>query len=369
MIASGIARKLFDRRSAPPTGIADPIAGGSSAIASIGGALLILFIFLTAPVSATGVEDFYRGRQVDVLVGFSAGGGFDLYARLLARHLGDYMPGHPRVVVQDMPGSGSLTAALNILNVAPKDGTIIGTFVGQVPLLPILSDAKFDGSRFNWIGSVTSDNYVCVASARSQVKSWADMLTKTFVAGGNGPDSGLDIQANLLKNVLGAKIRLVTGYPGTNDVKAAMLRGEVDGECGLSYSTLQTGYAQELARKEIVVLVQVSLTRNPQLPDVPVAGDFATTPQQKEILRLLMAPNAIARPFAAPPGIPADRLEALRTAFDRTVTDADFLAEAHQQNLDVHPMRGTEIAKMIEDLYQTPKAIVEAAKGAVAEPR
>jgi tripartite-type tricarboxylate transporter receptor subunit TctC len=330
------------------------------------GAFLIFPI--ARAVAASDVADFYRGRQMTILVGFSAGGGFDLYARLLAQHLGDYMPGNPRVVVQNMPGSGSLTAALDILDVAPKDGTVIGTFVGQVPLLPILSDATFDGSRFNWIGSVTSDNYVCVGSARSEVKSWADMLTKTFVAGGNGPDSGLDIQANLLKNVLGAKIRLVTGYPGTNDVKAAMLRGEVDGECGLSYSTLLTGYAQELARKEIVVLVQISLTKNPGLADVPVAGDFAT-PEQKEVLRLIMAPNAIARPFAAPPGVPADRLEALRAAFDQATADPAFLAEAQKANLDVHPTRGTDIAEMVHDLYETPKNIVDQAKAAIAGSR
>jgi tripartite-type tricarboxylate transporter receptor subunit TctC len=307
--------------------------------------------FLVFPIAraaaASDVGDFYRGRQITILVGFSAGGGFDLYARLLAQHLGDYMPGHPRVVVQNMPGSGSLTAALDILDVAPKDGTVIGTFVSQVPLLPILSDATFDGSRFNWIGSVTSDNYVCVASARSQVKNWADMLTKTFVA---------------------AKIRLVTGYPGTNDVKAAMLRGEVDGECGLSYSTLQTGYAQELASKEINVLVQVSLSKNPELADVPVAGDFAT-PEQKEVLGLIMAPNALARPFAAPPGVPADRLDALRTAFDQATADPTFLADAKRANLDVQPMRGTDITKMVHDLYATPKNIVDQAKAAIAVSR
>lgn len=328
--------------------------------------ILLLSSVLHAP-AASEVEQFYSGREVTILVGFSAGGGFDIYARLLARHLGDYLPGHPRIVVQNMPGSGSLTAALDILNVAPKDGSAIGTFVGQVPMYPILSDKKFDGSRFNWIGSVTSDNYLCVASTKSDVKTWGDMLMKTFVAGGNGPDSGLDLHANLLRNVFGAKIKLVTGYPGTNDVKAAMLRGEVDGECGLSYSTLQTGYAQELARKEIAILVQIGLTKIANLADVPFTGDFAT-PEQQEILRLVLGPEQIARPFAAPPGVPSDRLDALRAAFDRTMTDPEFLTEARQANLDVHPMRGTDIVAMVHELYQTPKNIVDLAKAAIAEP-
>jgi tripartite-type tricarboxylate transporter receptor subunit TctC len=330
---------------------------------SLSSVLLLLSVAQAAP--ASDVEKFYGAHQINILVGFSAGGGFDLYARLLAQHIADHVPGHPRVVVQNMPGSGSLTAALDILDIAPRDGSFIGTFVGQVPLYPILSDKKFDGTKFNWIGSVTSDNYLCVASTRSDVKTWADMLTKTFVAGGNGPDSGLDLHANILKNVFGAKIRLVTGYPGTNDVKAAMLRGEVDGECGLSYSTLQTGYAQELARKEIRILVQIGLTRIPALADIPFTGDFAT-PRQKEILNLVLGPEQIARPFAAPPGVPADRLDALRAAFDETMTDPEFPAEARQANLDVHPMRGIDIAKMVQGLYETPKDIVALSRDAIA---
>ena len=341
------------------------IFGNGKTAAKLAGA--VLFSLSSQPASAASdVEKFYSGRQVSILVGFSAGGGFDLYARLLAQHMAHYLPGHPHFVVQNMPGSGSLTAALDILNVAPRDGSVFGTFVGQVPLYPILSDKKFDGLQFNWIGSVTADNYLCIASTKSQVKSWPDMLTKTFVAGGNGPDSGLDLHANVLKNLFGAKIRLVTGYPGTNDVKAAMLRGEVDGECGVSYSTLQTGYAQELARKEIAIIAQIGLTKIPELPEVPFVGDFAT-PEQQEVLHLVLGPERIARPFAAPPGVPADRLDILREAFDSTMKDPEFLADAKKAKLDVQPMRGLDMAKMIRDLYAAPRRIVDLSKQAIAE--
>ena len=337
-------------------------------------ALSAMAVSLPAALSSFGaraadnsdVEKFYTGRQLTIVVGFSAGGGFDLYARLLAQHIGDYLPGHPHVVVQNMPGSGSLTAALNILNAAPRDGSVIGTFVGQVPLYPILSDKKFDARKFNWIGSMTGDNYLCVASTKSDVKSWPDMLTKTFVAGGNGPDSGLDLHANLLKNLFGAKIKLVTGYPGTNDVKTAMLRGEVDGECGLSYSTLQTGYAQELARKEIAIIAQIGLTKIPSLPDVPFVGDFAT-PEQQQVLRLVLGPEAIARPFAAPPDIPPARLDALRAAFDKATADPGLRADARKAKLDVNPVGGIEMAKMVDDFYAAPSRVVELAKQAIAE--
>jgi tripartite-type tricarboxylate transporter receptor subunit TctC len=321
---------------------------------------------LSGAQAAAGDEGFYKGRTVTILVGFSAGGGFDIYARLLAQHLGDYLPGHPHVVVQNMPGAGSLTAALDILNVAPADGTTIGIFGRTVPFAPLLSDSKFDGTRFKWVGSVTKDVSVCIGSALSDVKNWNDMLTKTFVAGGEGHDSDLDINANLLKNVFGAKIKLVTGYPGTNDIKVAMDRREVDGVCGLSYSTLQSSYASQIKDGSINILVQVSLTKNPDLPNVPFVGDFAT-PEQRDVLRLLLEPQAMARPFAAPPGIAEERLSTLRTAFDNTMKDPNFLAEAARANLDVHPMQGADMEKMVAGLYRIPKEISEKSKLAIAD--
>lgn len=327
----------------------------------------IVLSLAQASFGAPDVASFYKTHNLTIIVGFSPGGGFDIYARLLAQHMGDYIPGHPHVVVQNMPGAGSETAALDILNIAPKDGATIGIFGRTVPFAPLLSDQKFDGRRFNWIGSITSDVSVCIASMASPIKSWQDMLSKTFVVGGEGYDSDLDINANLLRNVFGAKIKLVTGYPGTNDVKAAIARHEVDGVCGLSYSTLKTSYSQELRDQQIGVLVQVSLTKNPELSDIPFVGDFAT-PAQRQVLRLLLEPQAMARPFAAPPSIPVDRLKALRDAFDKTVRDLRFLAEAKRAQLEVQPMHGTDMMKMVADLYEIPKDIAEQSAKAIAEP-
>lgn len=317
-------------------------------------------------LAAPDADNFYKGRTVTIVVGFSAGGGFDVYARLLSKHVGKYIPGQPTVIVQNMPGAGSVTAALYILDVAPKDGSVIGIFGRTVPVAPLLTDRVFDGRRFSWVGSITSEVSVCIASAKSNVKSWNDMLTKSFVAGGEGHDSDLDLNANLLKNIFGAKIRLITGYPGTNDIKPAIERGELDGVCGLSYSSLQTQYASELEQKSVNILVQVSLERHPNLPDVPFVGDYASA-EQRDALRLLLEPQAMARPFAAPAGVPADRLALLRSAFDATMQDPDFLSDARRSRLDVKPMSGAAITTMVADLYQLPKEASEKAKQAISQ--
>jgi tripartite-type tricarboxylate transporter receptor subunit TctC len=314
--------------------------------------------------STSEIENFYRARGLSIIVGFSAGGGFDLYARLLSRHIGKYLPGNPRVVVQNMPGAGSVTAALNILDVAPKDGSVMGHFGRTVAVTPLMSDRKFDGMRFSWIGSITDEVSVCISSAKSNVKTWQDMLDRTFVVGGEGHESDLDINANLLKNLFGAKIRLVTGYPGTNEIKPAIERGEVDGVCGLSYSTLRARYAQELRDKQINVLVQVSLKKNPALGDVPFVGYFAKS-EHAPALQLLLEPQEMARPFAAPPGIPPERLAALRAAFDATMKDSDFLSEANKLRLEVNPMKGEDIAKLVAGLYALPKDAGDKARRAM----
>lgn len=317
-----------------------------------------------ALANTADIENFYKSRNLTIIVGFSAGGGFDLYARLLSRHIGKHLPGNPRVVVQNMPGAGSITAALNILDVAPKDGSVIGLFGRTVAVAPLMSDRKFDGTRFNWIGSITDEVSVCISSAKSNVKTWQDMLEKTFVVGGEGHESDLDINANLVKNLFGAKIKLVTGYPGTNEIKPAIERGEVDGVCGLSYSTLRARYANELRDRQVNILVQVSLKQNQALANVPFVGHFAT-PEQAPVMRLLLEPQEMARPFAAPPGIPAERLAALRQAFDATMKDADFIAEAAKTNLEVNPMRGEDIAKLVAGLYKLPKDTGDKARHAM----
>jgi len=196
----------------------------------IGGALA-----MPAAQAALGAEDvasFYKTNNVSMIVGYSAGGGFDVYTRVLARYLSDHIPGQPRIVIRNMPGAGGQTAALNLLNVAPKDGTTIATFGPTVPFAPLLYNQKFDGRRFNWIGSITNEVSVCLASRSSPVQSWQDMLSKDFVVGGEGPGADINIQAHLLRTVFGAKVKLITGYPGSNEIKMAIERQEVNGICG-----------------------------------------------------------------------------------------------------------------------------------------
>ena len=307
------------------------------------------------------VEDFYKGKTVNVIIGYSPGGGYDIYARLLARHMGKHIPGKPTLVPQNMPGAGSLKAISYLYTVAPKDGTVFGTFARGMPIYPLLYGGDFDGRRLSYIGSITTDTSTCISWHTSQIKTWDDVVSKEFKVGGQGKGSDPDLFATLLKTEFNPKVHLISGYPGTADITLAMQRGEVDGLCGISYSTLKSAHATWLKNKEINVLVQAAAQRDPALPDVPMLLDMAKDGRQRQIVRLAVEPQAMARPFAAPPDLPADRLAALRDAFDKTMKDPEFLAEAAKINVDVNPLRGADIQKVVNELYETPKDVVEAA--------
>jgi tripartite-type tricarboxylate transporter receptor subunit TctC len=314
------------------------------------------------PARAQSVEDFYRGKTISVLIGFSVGGGYDLYARHLARHIGKHIPGKPTMLPQNMAGAGSLRAANFLYSAAPKDGTAIGTFARTTGINPLLeSGATFDGTKFAWLGSVTDDTSLCVTWHTTAVKTWDDFVTKPVTLGGQGPSSEPDIFANLYRNVFGAKVKLVAGYPGTNEITLAMERGEVEGLCGLSWSTIKTRHAQWLRDKKINLIVQAAFQKEPEMGDVPLVMDLAKTEEQKQIMKLFLAAQQMARPFAAPPGIPEDRKAALTAAFDVTMKDAEFLAEAKKLNLDVNPVSGKDIDKLLAELYATPKDVIRKA--------
>src|SRR3984957_15707667 len=283
----------------------NPIHGYAVFAASVGVAVATL----AQSAGAAGVEDFFKGRNVAILIGYSVGGGYDTYGRLLSRFLGDHIPGRPNVLAQNMPGAGSIKAANYIYGVAPKDGTAIGTFGRTVPVAPLLaaSGATFDGTKFTWLGSLSRDTSLCVTSAKSVIKTWDDFLAKPSTLGGEGAGADPDVFAHLYKNVFGAKAKLVTGYPGTNDIALAMERQEVDGFCGLSWSTLKSVHPDWINNKSINIIVQAGLTPEPQLPQVPLAIALARTQEQLQIVKLVVVSQEIARPFAAPPGVPADR--------------------------------------------------------------
>jgi len=328
---------------------------------------LLLVAGSSAFARAADVADFYKGRTLSVVIGYSVGGGYDLYARLLANHMGKHIPGIPTLVPQNMPGAGSLKAANYLYEVAPKDGSTFGTFGRSLALEPLLGDAKFDGTKFSWLGSVTNDVSLCVSWATSSIKRWDDMLKTPFTFGGEGKGSDPDVFALTIKNVFGAKVKLVTGFPGTADTTLAMERGEIDGLCGLSLSTLRGRHPTWMPENKVNILVQAAVRKSPELPDVPLLIDLAQTPEQARILKLIVASQEMARPFTAPPGIPADRLTALRAAFDATMKDPDFLAEAKKIDVDVNPVSGADLDALLRELYATPKDIVAKAAAAMAQ--
>src|SRR5579864_75184 len=340
-----------------------------SPLAAFGFISAAVLLALVRSAAADEVEDFYRGKTVTVLISYSVGGGYDLYARLLAHYLGNHIPGNPVVVPQNMPGAGGLRAANYLYSAAPKDGTMIGTFSRSIPTMPLVTpkDAHFDGRKFSWIGSMSGDTSLCLTGAKSQVKTFDDMLTKPVVMGGQFAAADSDIYAHLYKNVFGAKIKLVSGYPGTNDITLAMERGEVDGICGLSWGTIKIAHPEWVKGKSVNLLLQAALKKEPELADVPLALDVIDDPVKKQILSLHFAPQAIGRPYAAPPNIPGDRKAALIKAFDATMQDPEFLAETAKAKMDIAPMTGQEIDALLTQLYALPADVVAKAAKAVAE--
>src|SRR5216684_3081801 len=256
-------------------------------------ALLGALVFAAAQARAGSVEDFYRGKSITLVIGYSVGGGYDLYGRLVARHLGKHIPGQPNIVPQNREGAGSLRAAIYLYNAAPKDGTVIGTFSRSMSVAPLLTEAPFDATKFTWIGSTSTDVNLCMTWGTTAIKTWNDMLTKPSTLGGLGAGADPDIFALMFRNLFGAKIKLVTGYPGTNDVALAMERGEVDGMCGVSWSTVQTRHMDWLNAKKVNIPVQAGLTKAPDLPDVPIVTDLVKDPVQMQMVRLILASQAM----------------------------------------------------------------------------
>jgi tripartite-type tricarboxylate transporter receptor subunit TctC len=320
-----------------------------------------------ARAQVDAVAEFYRGKTVNIIVGYSAGGGYDLYARALARHMPRHLPGNPTMIVQNLAGGGSVNAANSIYNVAPKDGTVFGTFARGLAMEPLIGTAKvqFEATKFTWLGSGTNELSVCATWHTSPVKTWKDMLSTPFTVGGEGAGSDPDTFSTMVKNVLGAKLKLVTGYPGTSDIVLAIERGEIDGRCGWSWSSIKSTRPSWITDKKLNVLLQLSMTQNEELTDVPIITELLNE-RQRQVLKLVLSRQVMGRPFAAPPDIPQDRKQALRKAFDETMKDQAFLDEAVKTKLDVNPVSGTDIDKLVQELYQTPKDLIEEARAAVA---
>jgi tripartite-type tricarboxylate transporter receptor subunit TctC len=330
---------------------------------------LLAFLLSAAPSQAQSVADFYRGKTIQLLIGYTTGGNYDLSARILARHMGRHIPGNPNLVPQNMAGAGSVRLANVLYNVAPKDGATFGMIGRGVPMEPLLGAGvgKFDARRYTWIGSVSNETAVCVTWHTSKVRTWNDALTIPFLSGGQGPGSDDDLFTLMVRNIFDVKVRLVVGYPGGNEINLAMERGEVDGRCGWSWGAVKTTRLDWVTGKQINLLFQIALQRASDLPDVPLIMDFATNDRQRQILRLLLSRQQMAWPFVAPPDVPKDRAAALRAAFDATMCDPEYLAEAKQRGLEVNPMSGAAIDELLNELYASPPEVIAATKAAITD--
>jgi tripartite-type tricarboxylate transporter receptor subunit TctC len=305
---------------------------------------------------------FYKGKTVDLYIGYSAGGGYDIYARALARYMGRFIPGNPTIVPKNMPGAGSLVLANWLYNVASKDGSAFGMIGRGTAFDPLLGSTKaqFDAAKFNWIGSMNDEVSVCVAWHTSGIAKLEDVTHKELTVGGTGPAADTDQFPKVLNATLRTKFKIIPGYPGGNDIDLAMERGEVMGRCGWSWSSVVATHKAWVDDKKINVLVQLSLTKHADLPNIPLVMDFAKTDEERRIFRLVFARQPMGRPFLAPPGVPEDRTATLRKAFMDTMKDRAFLAEAEKMQLEINPVAGDAVQAIVQDVYQTPKSIAAA---------
>ena len=317
-------------------------------------------VSLSAPAAAQPAAPFPAGKSVQMIIGFGPGGGYDLWGRTLARHIGKHLPGKPNVVPQNMPGAGSFVAASHIYNVAPKDGSVLGIIARDAALGPLAGakGARFEPTKLSWIGSPAKETNVCIAFHSAQVKTVKDLFEKQLIVGDTGPGTGTRSYPKALAALLGMKFRLVGGFPSSSDVFLAMERGEVEGICE-SFDSVRNRKAEWIEKGTIRILFQAGTVPNPELKGVPFVLDFARSDEQKQALQFLYAGQGIGRPFVAPPDLPPERLKMLRDAFDATMKDPEFIAEAKQRKLDLDPATGAELAALIGTIYATPKAIIE----------
>ncbi len=319
--------------------------------------------FLMTAANADTIADFYRGKTVDMLVGYQAGGGYDIYGRAVARHIGKQIPGQPSVVVKNMDGAGGLRVANFVSQSASKDGSVIATTGRGAAFDPLFGNklAQFDGRKFGWIGSANSEVSICVSIKGSGVDKFENLYDRELIIAGTGAANDTDQIPKVINGLLGTRFRLATGYPTGAGLQHSMERRETFGRCGWSWSSIKATHPHWVSDKTINLLVQVALQKHAELPHVPLITDFAKTPEQKEILKTIFASQVLGRPFFTTPDVPAERLAALRGAFDAVMVDKEFLAEAVKLKLEVTPVDGKTVESLVNEIYGSPKEIVSKA--------
>ena len=335
--------------------------------------------FLAAAVVAAGfaqpawaqksVEDFYKGKNIDLAIGYSPGGGYDLYARLVAQFMGKHIPGNPNIIPRNMPGAGSRTAVTWIANVAPKDGTALATAdqslsIAQAMGDKALTEMKIDTATLIYIGNPSADNNTTSMWHTSKVKTIEDAMKYEAPMGATGGSTSSQYP-RAMNALIGTKFKIILGYPGGNDINLAMERGEVEGRGSNAWASWKSTKADWLKEKKINIIVQIGLTKAPDLPNVPLMVDLAKNPDDKAVLKLLSAPTTIGRPLFTSPGVPEERVKALRAAFDATMKDPEFLAAAEKQKMDINPVSGQELQKIVQDIVATPRTIADRLQGII----
>jgi tripartite-type tricarboxylate transporter receptor subunit TctC len=321
---------------------------------------------------AQSVSRFYSGKTITMVVGSDVGGGYDLTARTVARHLGRHIPGNPAIVVQNRPGAGAILASNYVYEIAPGDGTVIGAVQRPIPFQVLFGDAgvRFDVRKMQWIGSTTNELGVLVAWHTAPHQSIDDLFKREMVVGGSGVSADTEFLPRAMNNVLGTRFKIVGGYKGQAQIVLAMQRGEVHGTANWSFSDIEKGHADWLRDRKIRILLQLGLTRSesPVLRDVPLIMDIGRSDEQRSVFRILMGMKAMGRPFFVAPGVPKDRADALRTAFMETMRDPNFLAEAAKTLGDIDPMSGPEMQQIIAEVQALPAEVIAKARDSMRVP-
>jgi tripartite-type tricarboxylate transporter receptor subunit TctC len=326
-----------------------------------------LTILVLDGACADPIADFYRGRSISWVLSAGAGGGYASYAQAFAPYFSAHIPGKPNIVIQNMPGGGGIRAMLYLDAVAPKDGTTLGLVHSSVPFAPLygIKAAKFDPSRMNWIGSIDAATGICVAWHTSGIATWQDLLDKPFVVGGTGAGSQMETTPALLNKLFGTKMRVISGYKAGNEIYLAMERGEVQGRCGGLISSISATRPDWFPQKKVNVPIQIAAARNPLFADVPTVMELAKGARTGQMLQLILAPQDMDRPILAPPGVPAERVAALRAAFHAAMNDAGFIAEARKGHLEIQEVGGERVEQIIRAAFAMPPDIVNAAAEAM----
>jgi tripartite-type tricarboxylate transporter receptor subunit TctC len=327
--------------------------------------ILALALAVVAPAGAHADDPaaFYAGRTVQAIVGYTPGSTFEFYLRAFVNHFARHLPGNPTIVIQHMPGAGSLKATAYLANLAPRDGSVFGIINPVNTIEPLLdpSNARFDPKSFMWIGSLNSEISTCAFWSKD-LRTLADLRKREVVVGSTGPSSGSTVDARMLGPLAEIKFKIVASYPGLSEVRLAAERGEVDGHCGLQASAIKSLLWDDFKAGRFAVPVQMGLRKHPDLPDVPNAYDLAASDDDRALFRLNFGPWSYGRPLLAPPGTAKDRVDALRGAFAATMSDPQFVAEAHRLNLEIQPTAPDVIAQLVTDILRTPAPVVERAR-------